>query len=94
MVSTIVKIETRGERYLTTLYKKTDSPKIIFEFLRLFRTVSNSGKRTRLRLPHRLEVRRDVQVAPGGLDDVIDSKAFANFGQGHAGVLVDLKDAL
>ena len=45
-------------------------------------------------MPHRLQVRRDVEVTSGGLDDVIDGEAFSDFGQGHAGVLVDLEDAL
>ena len=56
--------------------------------------VSNYGKRPRLRLPHGLEVRRDVEVASGGLDDVIDGEAFADLGQGHSRVLVDLEYAL
>ena len=50
--------------------------------------------RSRLGLPHRLQVSSDVEVTSGGLDDVIDGEAFTDFGQGHAGVLVDLEDAL
>ncbi len=52
------------------------------------------GRKRKLGLSHRLEVGSDVEVASGGLDDVVDGKAVADFGQRHAGVLVDLEDPL
>ncbi len=45
-------------------------------------------------LSHRLQVRRNIELTSGCLDYIIDSEAFADFGQGHSCVLVDLENSL
>ena len=49
---------------------------------------------TGLSLPHRFEIRRDVELTSGGLDDVIDREPVSDLGQGHPGLLVDFEDSL
>jgi hypothetical protein len=45
-------------------------------------------------LLHGFKIGRDDELTSGGLDDVIDREPVADFGQGHAGLFIDLKNSL
>jgi hypothetical protein len=45
-------------------------------------------------LLHGFKIGRDDELTSGGLNDVIDREPVPDFGQGHSGLFIDLKNSL